>query len=408
MERILLIRSHRLGDIVQITPLLGALRRTHPDAEIHVLLAEEFSHVLNNHPWVDRTHAIPKASLIRKRGKGRKGLLKQIEDLRPLIGDLTSLHFSWVINRQATALETVLAGLIGAERTSGPHYDRRQDAIVLDPATRAFREQLVQDRKGIRTNLVDLSFEVAGIEIAGDRLHLPVDENLRESIAAQARPNGSETVLIGLQAGASRAPRVWPSEYYLELATLLLEDPRVRIVIFGSSLERRTGDILLRGLSSPHRVLRLEGKTPWEHLKAWLAECDVLVTPDTGPMHVAAAVGTPVVAAFWGSAHPYETGPYGPNHIVLLAELQCAPCTSADACPHLSCRKMIRPEHVARAVVLSLQSRGIELAVPTTPLEAEEPEHGNPHVAFLTTGGEPWRGPFSLQPLREPRKATAA
>jgi hypothetical protein len=134
-------------------------------------------------------------------------------------------------------------------------------------------------------------------------------------------------------------------------------------------------------------------------LKAALAACDLLITPDTGPMHVAAAVGTPIVALFWAAAHPEETGPYGPGHMVLQPQLACAPCQPGTQCPHEICRTVIRPAHVLRAAQLTLAQAGHILSLVTQPLESED-ESRPGSVRFRTTGAEPWHGPQTLQSLQ--------
>src|SRR5207248_1941798 len=96
----------------------------------------------------------------------------------------------------------------------------------------------------------------------------------------------------------------------------------------------------------PGRLLQADGRrgaSPAE-LGALLARADVLVTPDTGPMHMAVAVGTPVVALFFGPALPFDTGPYAADHVCLHAEVACAPCDHNVTCLEPFCRDTLAPE----------------------------------------------------------------
>jgi len=100
------------------------------------------------------------------------------------------------------------------------------------------------------------------------------------------------------------------------------------------------------------------GRTSVAELGALLARVDVLVTGDTGPMHMAVAVGTPVVALFFGPALPFDTGPYGADHVCLHAEVACAPCDHNVTCLEPFCRETLAPAAVADAVLARLRGGG--------------------------------------------------
>ena len=398
--RILVIRSYRLGDLVQITPFLAALRRHHPGAAIHMLTEEHFTQVLADHPAIAQIHALPKTRILAKYGNSPEHLPQQISALGALIGRLRKNRFDWVINRQAAPLESVIAGLCGGKQISGPHYSLASDRIIQDPVTAAFAQTIRNDRRNGTTNVVDHSFHVAGIPIADDRLHLPVNARARRQVNRMLKEKlrRRDALLIGIQGGASQAARHGDPSQILGAAELLLRDPRIHLLTFGSRYERQVGDALAAGLSDRSRLIRLEGQTPWQLLKAYLAACDLLITPDTGPMHVAAAVGTRVVGLFWESAHPVETGPYGPGHIVLQPHVACAPCFSTQGCPHMACRAIIRAEHIVRAAHLALSADGLRPLFPSVPIEMRRCAPAMA-VRFWTTGEEPWRGPHALKPL---------
>lgn len=103
----------------------------------------------------------------------------------------------------------------------------------------------------------------------------------------------------------------------------------------------------LRGIDGA--VVDLSGKTGIAEMGAVLKQCGMLISGDTGPMHIAAAVGTPVLALFYGTAYPWETGPYGPGHFIMFPDLPCAPCSNPDACEGHRCKEMLTPDRVVRA-----------------------------------------------------------
>jgi hypothetical protein len=101
-------------------------------------------------------------------------------------------------------------------------------------------------------------------------------------------------------------------------------------------------------------MIDLIGKTDFKTLGGILKKCRKLITGDTGTMHMASSVGTPVIALFYGTAFPWETGPYGTGHLVLYADEKCAPCFHPEDCiSGHSCREAITPEHVCKAFDIS-------------------------------------------------------
>jgi hypothetical protein len=125
-----------------------------------------------------------------------------------------------------------------------------------------------------------------------------------------------------------------------------------QIILFGSESERKLADQFTK--SSPFTFIDLIGKTTLTDLPSFLKYANVLVSNDTGPMHIAAAVGTKVVGIFMSTAHFRITGPYGAGHIAVQSNYPCAPCLDSSACSQPLCGRMISPEEVLQGVELAL------------------------------------------------------
>jgi lipopolysaccharide heptosyltransferase II len=156
---------------------------------------------------------------------------------------------------------------------------------------------------------------------------------------------------VGLQPGARWSNKRWPVESYARLVQLLHRDrPWLKFAVLGSAEDSELGRVLAAVL--PGSVVDLTGRTTLPEMVEWVRRCEVLVTNDTGPMHVAAAIGRPVVALF-GPTEPRRTGPYGQMAGVLQRlELACVPCMSSR-CRHavpMDCLQGIRAESVAARV----------------------------------------------------------
>jgi lipopolysaccharide heptosyltransferase II len=160
---------------------------------------------------------------------------------------------------------------------------------------------------------------------------------------------------VAVQPGARWLDKRWPVEYFAELVRQLAADfPEVHFAVLGSKDERDRAETIAAVV--PQRALNLAGLVSLPEMVEWLRLCEVMVTNDTGPMHVAAALGKPVVALF-GPTDPRRTGPYGQIEQVLRQPLPCAPCFKPScANPNqMECLRTISPARVAAEVARRLK-----------------------------------------------------
>jgi heptosyltransferase-2 len=146
----------------------------------------------------------------------------------------------------------------------------------------------------------------------------------------------------------------WPLERFRELIErIILEMPTARLVLFGSATEAGMAAELGRGLGS--KVMLAAGRTTIKQVAALIERCDMLICNDSGLMHVAVAVGTPVVAIY-GPTDINRTAPLGSQHTIIRRQLPCSPCFKLEGdmqvhlCPHHDCLMSITTEEVLAAV----------------------------------------------------------
>jgi 3-deoxy-D-manno-octulosonic-acid transferase/heptosyltransferase-1 len=181
---------------------------------------------------------------------------------------------------------------------------------------------------------------------------LPVGEEDERAAEKLLVENGSrlDQPFIAINPVAKWPTKLWAAERFRELAERLLNDGS-QAVFTGSKEDRPFIDEIARTLGSP--VVRLDGRTSLKVLAAVYRSASVVVTTDTGPMHLGAAVGTPVVALF-GPTAPWRTGPYGEGHVVLRAGVSCSPCFSKSCktteVERMACMNRITVEQVTEAV----------------------------------------------------------
>ena len=159
---------------------------------------------------------------------------------------------------------------------------------------------------------------------------------------------------IGLIAGAEYGPaKRWPTEYFIETATQLIEQRQAHMLLLGGPGDRDIASEIADALPADHHT-NLAGRTTLPELVSALAACDAVITNDTGPMHVAAAAGTPVIVPF-GSTSPDLTGPGLPNdpnspHQLLRTTADCSPCFLRKCPIDSRCLKEITPTDTVAAV----------------------------------------------------------
>lgn len=331
MPRYLVIQSARLGDLVQTRRLLLTLAER---GETHLAVDTglvPLARVL--YPFA-RLHALPLYT------RDAAAAARQIGDVLRVWRDL---DFAAVYNCNFSTAGTSLCRLFPPERVHG--YRPGSGGPARSPwARRAFR--LTAHRACGSLNLVDYWGYFAPEPIAPERVNPP----------ASGGGAGLGVVLAGRE-----SRRSLPVPLLARIVRTLhdfMGGPRVRLL--GSAQEQPVARRLLREL--PARMLGnvedLSGKTDLPALVEAVRGLDRLMTPDTGIMHLAAALGVPVLAFFLSSAYAHETGPYGLGHTVIQADIPCVPCLESAPCPcGVRCLHPFEDERLPGALVGLLQGR---------------------------------------------------
>lgn len=247
-----------------------------------------------------------------------------------------------VIDLQCLARSAIFGWLANGQLTVGLDETREGARGFYDVSVR---------RASFHTHAVDWYLSVLptlGIPVDRDFQWMPA----RAEVAAEVRRkwplSGARWVLF--QPGARWATKRWPAENYAELMRQVLgRYPDVRCAILGGADDRLLGERL--GQVDSTRCLDLTGKTSLPEMVEWIRACELMVTNDTGPMHVAAALGKPLVSVF-GPTEPRRTGPYGRPGDVLQLELPCSPCLRSRCfrAQERECLRMLLPSVVFHAV----------------------------------------------------------
>ena len=289
LKKILVFSFSFIGDAVLSTSVIQPLRRHFPDAHITFLAGPQAFNLLATDPNIDAT------LIYDNRGEhaGWKGRLRLINTLR-------TGKFDLVVNLR----DSLIARCIGAEHWGLARRDSNRHAVT--------RYLEVLQRQGVDTTNTHPLLELTEAErIAA---HHFLEETGTES----------ERLLIGIHPGGNWEYKLWDGKNYADVASILAEKLNATILLFAGPNERELQTRVAEMMDVPPILVKTDDL---RHLSALISACDVYVGNDTGPMHIAAAVGTPVVALF-GSTNHIRSGPYGDPHTVVQSgiNLGCNPC----------------------------------------------------------------------------------
>ncbi len=329
VRRLLFIKPSSLGDIVHAMPTLAALRARFPHAEVTWLVKRQWAPLVEAIDGVDQVCAVE---------TGLAGWLGRVPKLR-------AARFDLVVDLQGLFRSGAMAWLTGCGRRIGFANAREGSPLFY---TRRVKVPHASMHAVDRYLLVA---EALGADHPAqprfDFVDHPQDRPAVEAILASAGVVAS-LPWIAINASARWETKRWPPQYFAEAADQLSQAHALPIVFIGGVAERPEALAVMALMRT--KAVDLTGQTPVGLLPSLLRQAAVLITNDSGPMHIAAAVGTPVVALF-GPTDPRRTGPYGRGHLILSQAVECSPCFRRDCTRtvRLECLTGVKPDQVVRA-----------------------------------------------------------
>ncbi len=363
-SKVLLVNITRLGDMLQATPTIAGLKAENPDCHITVLVEKQFADVCHVIPNIDEVLGLDLGLVCRSLDREGDGIVDAYEYVDEMVQRLRAESFDYCLNMSSSAYTALLLNLVGIGRNGGWTSDELGYRVIESEWAQLFATSVFhQNRQYNSLNLVDVFRCSADVEKHPQKLLINVTpESLSHCESLLSSAGFSNTgPLIAVQAGASQAKRQWSPSRFIALIKILAEQHNARVVLTGSPKEAAIVDPIVAGCRSPN-VVSLVGKTTVPQLAAMLKLADILVTGDTGPMHMAVAVGTPVVSMFLASAYGFETGPYSADNIVLQPVIGCGPCNPNKSCGRPDCHDQITPELIAHLTMQRLGGPVLEIS----------------------------------------------
>lgn len=349
IKKILLVAPNWIGDAVMALPAISLIRDIFPFARITILGLPHISDLFRECPFIDEI-------------KTFRGLLTAVSDIKSLESDMAILF----PNSFRSALITRLARI---PLRCGYNRDGRGFLVNIPVNFDADVKRLHQiDYYLNLARSLELHFSLGAtthnpslppLNKGGSKnsplmrrnlggLNLSMEEKQQALHTLHKYHITTDAQIIGINPGAAYgSSKRWHPERYGHLAEGLAKSYNAKVIVFGSRQETDIADEIVRtaGVS----ILNMAGRTSIRELMSLISCCRVFITNDSGPMHIATALGVPVVAIF-GSTDSLQTGPLGDEHIVIKKDVHCSPCFLRKCPTDLECMDLITVDDVLEGV----------------------------------------------------------
>jgi len=332
--RILITRTDRIGDVILSTPVIKAVRDKYPDAHIAFCVQPHGFEILDRNPYLNEVILYDK--------KGKHG---NIFGIIGFIFKLRRKKFDLAIILHPTNMINLACFFAGIPRRVG--YNRKLGFLLTDKI-------LHEKQKGEKHEL-EYTLDVVrhiGIEPLDKKLYMSLHEDTERKVQEIFDKNGIERTkrIICIHPGASCDSKKWPVEFFSDLIDMLSSKYGAKIILVGGENDGALGKKIAETINV--NALNLIGKTTLSVLAGILSKARVFISNDSGPVHIAVSVGTPVIDIFGRNdpgLSPKRWGPLGPEDVVLHKSAGCIKCLAHNCKRDFACLRAITVDEVLRA-----------------------------------------------------------
>lgn len=304
IKKVLFFKPGAIGDFLQALPALKALKKKFPAAQVTVMVSPGLDSLILGTPVADRVQVFDKSKL-----------KKRLKDFIDFIAQVRREHYDLFVDMQASSLRSFLV-----RRLSGA------PTVLVYKKQKKWTERRLHAAENFMEALLPL-----GITDPVHEIDLPLTVDAREAAGKFLTRHGIDRakplIALNCSVGAARPARNWLPDRFAALADRLIGELGATVIFVGGGEDRELVRTVMTAMKE--KAVSAAGELSISHSAALLARCACLVSSDTGPLHLATAVGTPVVGLY-GSTDPRRTGPIGRGHRVLLKDLPCVPCEEKD------------------------------------------------------------------------------
>lgn len=341
-KKILIVRLDRIGDVILSTPAIKALKEAYPDSYIAFMVRPYARDIVEGNPYLDEV------IIYDKNGKERS-----ISGNCRFILNLCKSKFDLAIILHPTARTHIITFLAGIRIRIG--YDKKLGFLLTKRIPHAKQFGLKHE---IDYTLAILRY--IGIDAKDRTLYMPVNEKSEHKIKNLFKHSGVEDndLVVAIHPGASCPSKRWRAEKFAEVANGLVKKYNAKVVIISGIKEKRFGDAVTNLVK--FNSINLSGRTTVGDIASILRRSRLLISNDSGPVHIACAVGTPVISIFGRMERglsPARWGPTGERDVVIHKDVGCDICLAHNCKIGFKCLEAITAEEVFEAADKILSGR---------------------------------------------------
>ncbi len=357
MKQVLILNITRMGDLIQMIPLLARLEEESPGVKIDLIVDKTFAHVATLLPGVRHVLAFDFQELMDDSRVCVRDVVTLYHDLANWANPLLQVGYDRIVNLTFNQRSAFLVKFFGCADERGMTTAHDGSFLVKNSWMKYFLD-LHAYRQMNRFNIVDL-YSLGGS--GPGRFHpisLTVPNAQQDWAKGFLQRFGTPNVWVAVQVGASDPMKAWRPEYFGQLMAHLSKGRNIGFVLIGTKKEELAVKEAVQGYRQAGGqgiLCEAVGKTSIPELIALLQQCQLMVTNDTGPMHMAVGVKTPVLNVSVGHVDFWETGPYGHGHWVVQPDIVCGPCGFDKVCPHHACKDQIIPQEMSELCLYILE-----------------------------------------------------
>ena len=337
--KVLIVRLSSLGDVIHTLPAVDLLKKNFSGCDLTWVVERNAANLLQGYPGIDRLIVSNRSLWFRN---FRFSAIDSIfNDVRDLIRQLRTESYDIAIDFQGLLKSSVLIGIVRSRRKIGYQNSRELSSLFYTEKVppSSFKDHAIKRHMGLLRYLgINDSPPVFNCFFSDD------DEVRADGILDAVGLDAGCPIVV-FHTSAVWPTKIWPIEKAAGLCDMLQNNIHCQVLLTGAMQEKINTDKIIR-LTKTH-VRNIAGMTTLKELSCIISRASLVVSMDSGPMHLACASGTPVVSIF-GPTSPDRTGPFGPSDTVIRRELQCSPCYNRRKCPygHHSCMRDIEVEDV--------------------------------------------------------------
>lgn len=358
--RVLIVKTSALGDVIHALPVLDYLHQVAPGVEIDWVVEEPFLEVLAGNPQLTYVHTV-RTKIWRKRPFA-PATWREIGELKRIF---LERDYDLVFDIQGNFKSGLISSLTGATQRIGFIKGEAREGLNLLFTNRRVplrRLDYHVTEKYLRLVSVPFGKDYREMQLSGTIYTSPADDADAEALLATL----SDGLVFLFHCGTTWVTKLWAKKSWIELGRQVLDSfPEATILLsWGNQEERAVATEVAKGIGPGARVI---DRYPLKGLAAVMKKVDLVVAADTGPVHIAAAVGTPTVSMY-RATNGKLTGPRGPQHTTLQSPMHCTKCARKQCDKDRECSESIKVETVLAAVQKLL-----------TPVLQEPPEPSATH-----------------------------